>query len=74
MTLDQLRFLIETEKPFEFTFNGVKYNLTYDKDSSHKKYIVFGRLYEGKRYNSFGEFINHAKVDNYFFRELLADL
>ena len=43
-------------------------------DDSGKEYIVFGQLYEGKRFESYGDLMNHAKVENHFFRELLEDL
>ena len=39
MTRDEFLFLIQTEKPYEFTFGGVKYNITYDKDSSGKTVV-----------------------------------
>ena len=74
MTRDEFLFLIQTEKPYEFTFCGVKYNITYDKDRSGNTGIVFGPLYEGKKYDSYGDFMNNAKVDNHFFREILPDL
>jgi len=74
MTRDEFLFLIQTEKPYEFTFDGVKYNITYDKDGSGKTCIVFGRLYEGKKYDSYGELMNNAKVGNHFFREILPEL
>ena len=74
MTRDEFLFLLQTEKPYEFEFCGKKYNITYDRDSSGKTWIVFGRLYEGKRYASYGELMNNAKVENHFFREILPDL
>ena len=51
MTKEQFIFLIETQKPFEFTYNNVVYNMTYDKNEKGEKVIVFGRLYEGKKYS-----------------------
>lgn len=74
MTKDQLIFLIQTKKEFEFSFNNKNYNLTYDKDDSGKEWIVFGERYEGKKFDSFGELMNKAKVENHFFRELLPEL
>ena len=74
MTRDEFLFLIQTEKPYEFTFDGVKYNITYDKDGFGKTCIVFGLLYEGKKYDSYGELMNNAKVGNHFFREILPEL
>ena len=46
MTKEQFIFLIETQKPFEFTYNNVVYNMTYDKNEKGETIIVFGRLYE----------------------------
>ncbi len=73
---DQRRylFLYTVQKEFEFVFKGKTYVLNYDKDDSGKEFIVFGQLYEGKRFESYGDLMNHAKVENHFFRELLEDL
>lgn len=74
MTKDDIYFYIQTKKELEFTFKGKTYVLNYDKDDSGKEFIVFGQIYEGKRYESYGDLMNHAKVENHFFRELLEDL
>lgn len=74
MTKDEFIFLIETRREYEFTYRGINYNLTYDKDDSGKSYIVFGQRYEGKRFESLGEFMNTAKVENHYFREMLSEL
>lgn len=74
MTKDEIYFYIQSKKEFEFVFKGKTYVLNYDKDDSGKEYIVFGQLYEGKRFESYGDLMNHAKVENHFFRELLEDL
>lgn len=74
MTKEELIFCIETKKEFEFSFNEKNYNLTYDKDDNGKDWIVFGERYEGKKYSSYGEFINKARVENYFFKEILSDI
>ena len=50
MTKEQFIFLIETQKPFEFTYNNIVYNMTYDKNEKGENVIIFGRLYEGKKY------------------------
>lgn len=73
MTTDDFRFLIDIQKPYEFTFNKVVYNITYGKDSKGS-YIAFGRLYEQKRYYSYGELMNEARVENHFFKDVLEDL
>ena len=71
MTKKDFVFLIETQQPLEFSYNGKIYNLTYDKDSKGDTVIVFGQLYEGVRYNSLGELLNTAKIENHYFREML---
>ena len=74
MTKDDLYFYIQSKKELEFTFKGKTYTLNYDKDLSGKDFIIFGQIYEGKKYDSFGELMNNAKVENHYFRELLEDL
>lgn len=74
MTKDDLFFYLQTKKNLEFTFKDKVYSLLCDKDSDGKDIIVFGRLYEGKKYSSFGELINQAKIDNYYFKDLLEDI
>ena len=64
MTKEQFIFLIETQKPFEFTYNNVVYK-------KGEKVIVFGRLYEGKKYKSAGELLNTARIENHFFKDML---
>lgn len=71
MTKEQFIFLIETQKPFEFTYNNVVYNMTYDKNEKGETIIVFGRLYEGKKYKSAGELLNNARIENHFFKDML---
>lgn len=71
MTKEQFIFLIETQKPFEFTYNNVVYNMTYDKNEKGENVIIFGRLYEGKKYNSAGELLNNARIENHFFKDML---
>lgn len=74
MTKDDLIFLINTKKEFEFTYNGKNYNLTYDRDDNGNDLIVFGERFQGKKYASFGEFMNEARIENHFFREMLEIL
>ncbi|MCQ2591622.1 MAG: hypothetical protein MJ188_02460 [Treponema sp.] len=70
MTKEDLFFYISTKKELEFKYNNKTYNLTYGNDSKGD-YISFGLLYEEKRYYSWGELINEAKIDNHFFKEML---
>ncbi|MBQ9207882.1 MAG: hypothetical protein IJ158_14375 [Treponema sp.] len=74
MTKDDLIFFINTKKEFEFSYNGKNYNLTYDRDDSGNDLIVFGERFQGKKYNSFGEFMNEAKIENHYFREMLDSI
>ena len=74
MTKDDLLFLIETKKEFEFKYNGKIYNMTYDVDKDKNLVIVFGQLYEGKIYKSFGELMNTARIENHFFKDMLEDI
>lgn len=71
MTKEQFIFLIETQKPFEFTYNNIVYNMTYDKNEKGENVIIFGRLYEGKKYNNAGELLNNARIENHFFKDML---
>ena len=71
MTKEQFIFLIETQKPFEFTYNNVVYNMTYDKNEKGETIIVSGRLDEGKKYKSAGELLNNARIENHFFKDML---
>lgn len=66
--------MIETEQPLEFNFNGKKYCLTYDRAPGGKKWLVFGEQYVGVKYDSYGELMNNARVENCYFRELIPDL
>lgn len=74
MTKDDLYFYIQTKKTLEFKFNNKTYSLFYDKDSAGKEIIVFGQIFEGKPFDSFGELMNKAKIENYFFKDLLEDI
>jgi len=71
MTKDQFIYLIETKQEFEFTYKGKTYNMTYDKDDSGKMLIIFGQLYEGVKYESVGELLNTARIENHFFKDML---
>ncbi len=74
MTIDDFHFLIAVKKPLEFTYRGKTYNLTYGSDEKGD-YIAFGRLYDAPvRYCDAGELLNDVKIENHFFREMLADL
>ena len=71
MTKDELIFMIETQKPVEFSYRGKTYNMMYDKADDGSTLIRFGRLYEEKTYASFGELMNTARIENHFFKDML---
>lgn len=71
MTIDDLQFYINVKKPLEFIYKGKIYSLNYDKDINGKEYIRFGLLYEEQKYDSYGEFINSAMIENHFLKEML---
>lgn len=70
MTKDQLYFLFEAKQPHEFNYDNKTYNMTFGTDENGN-FVSFGLLYEEKKFYSFGEFMNIAKIDNHFFREML---
>ncbi len=74
MTKEEFRFLIDTKKPFEFSYKNKNYNLTFGKDDQGKEYIAFGERYMQKNYYSWGDLMNQAKVENSFLREMLEEL
>lgn len=74
MTKDDIYFSTQVGKSLEFNFKNKTYSLTYDKDEQGNQIIIFGPLYEGTKYSSFGELMNEAKVENHFFREIIKDL
>ena len=74
MTKDDIYFYVQAKKELEFKYRGITYCLNYDKDDTGKEYIVFGPIYEGKRYDSYGEFMNKARVENHYFKEFIEDL
>lgn len=71
MTKDDFLFLIETQTIREFTYKNEIYRLSYDKTPTGKTIINFGRLYEETKYDSVGELLNNAKIQNHFFKDML---
>lgn len=71
MTKEKFLFLIETKQEFEFSYKGKTYNMTYDKDDKGNTVIVFGQLYEGVRYESVGDLLNNAQIENHYFKNML---
>lgn len=74
MTLDSLRFKINTKTPLEFCFRGKTYVMTYGSDEAGD-FIAFGRLYERpEQFYSTGALLNEAKVENSYLQEVIQDL
>lgn len=73
MKREQFRFLIDTETVYEFKYKEKNYSISYGKDEKGS-YIAFGERYLQEKYYSYGEFMNNARVENSFFREMIEDL
>ena len=58
----------------EFKYNSILYNINYDKTSDGKEIILFGRLYEEQKFDSYGDLMNNAKVENHFLKDMLEIL
>ncbi len=74
MTKEQFQLHIELKKEMEFSYQGTKYNLMYDKSFNGTDCIKFGPVYEEKKFDSFGDLINHARVGNCYFKNFIEDL
>lgn len=74
MTEKQLQFMIDVGQNLEFEYNGKKYTLSYDIDSNGKKIFIFGETFFGKKFESYGELMTSAMIENRFFRYILEEL
>lgn len=73
MTLEEFRYIVDIKKVLEFTYKGKVYNLRYGYDEKGE-YLRFGEQFLEKNYYSLGEFLNTARVENSFFKDLLEIL
>lgn len=73
MTRTDFLDLVKTKTAREFVVDGVVYALTFDKDDAGHEYIVFGRTFQGTKYNDAGELLNAAKIGNHYFRNMLDE-
>lgn len=73
MTRNEFVHIVNSKEQREFVVDGVVYALTYDKDSSGKEYVVFGRTFQGERYTDVGELLNNAKIGNHYLRNMLEE-
>ena len=71
MTKDDFLFLVETETIHDFVYKGKTYTITYDKRTDGRKWIIFGDIADKQKYDSVGEFLNKAKIENHFFKDML---
>ena len=71
MTKDDFLFLVETETIHDFVYKGKTYTITYDKRTDGRKLIIFGDIADKQKYDSVGEFLNKAKIENHFFKDML---
>ena len=71
MTKDDFLFLVETETIHDFLYKGKTYTITYDKSPDGRKLIIFGDISDKQKYDSVGEFLNKAKIENHFFKDML---
>lgn len=74
MRKEDFFFNIQIQKPMNFTYRGISYTVKCDKDEKGNQIILFGRTFQEEKYESYGEFMNTAKVENSFFKDLLEDL
>lgn len=70
MTKEELFFLMETKKEFEFSFKGKTYSFMHEKENG-KEIIKFGQLYFEKEYSSFNDLYARAEVENSYLREVI---
>ncbi len=74
MTKDDFYFKIQVKQTMEVKYNSILYNINYDKTSDGKEIILFGRLYEEQKFDSYGDLMNNAKVENHFLKDMLEIL
>ncbi len=71
MTLEEFRYIVDTKKEYEFTYRGISYSLTYGRNEPGFDVIEFGERFFQRKFDSWGMFINEAKVENHYLREML---
>ena len=75
MTQEQLKFIIETGKEFDFTVKRKKYLIYYSKTPEGKHLIHLSEDFIPiGTYESFTHLMTEAKIQNSFFKEVLNDL
>ena len=74
MTKDDIYFYTQAKKELEFKYHDTTYVLNYDKTSDGKDIIIFGPLYNTKKFDSYGDLMNNARVENHYFKEFIEVL
>lgn len=70
----ELRFILDTVGRYDFNHSGADYSIYQDKDEKGKETFRFGRAYSEQKYASWGELMNHAKVESHYFKAVLEEL
>lgn len=74
MTKEELFFLLESRREFEFSYKNATYSIMCEKDVSGKEYIKFGKLYFEEKYDSFNDLYARAEVGNSYLREIIEEI
>lgn len=70
----ELRFILDTVGRYDFNYGGADYSIYQDKDEEGREIFRFGRTYSEQKYFSWGEIMNHAKVESHYFKSVLENL
>lgn len=73
MTKEELFFLMEAKKEFEFEYKGKTYSFMQEL-SAGKQIIRFGQLYHEEEYDSFNDLFARAEIGNSYLREVLPEI
>nr|WP_318741503.1 hypothetical protein [uncultured Treponema sp.] len=74
MTKDELFFLLESRREFEFSYKDTIYSIMCEKDFSGKEFIKFGKLYFEEKFDSFNDLFARAEVENSYLREVIEEI
>lgn len=73
MTKEELFFLLESRREFEFKYRGTTYSIMIEKDSSGGDFIKFGKLYFEEKYDNFSDLYARAEIENSYLREIIEN-
>ena len=75
MTKDDLYSLLLARHQLEFKYNGKNYCLILDSEIPGKNFYTLGRVYDiPQKFDSWGQMMNEARIENHFFREMIPSL